>query len=320
MFKRQAVTRLTDISASINQLADDLRAEAVLALMDGKLSLRNILVSPEGQFKRGWARDISVADVDQLFSGSDVLAVRLNRDGIYDYLPEALFHDIAGSDCDSGTDMAKESMRLRVQEREGRLFFQPLENEMFLQGLQVAAREDQLYRRIISQKLMGLIPDFWEIDPALPEKYVMRMVKLLPYAAVMAGNVLLIAHGLEFVLCEPATVKATRPPDIAAEGAAMGGSGVLGSCFLGVDAIAGDALSGAVKQFIVSIGPVVNPETVSMLKNGSLEKFLDCFYSYFIPVEADVSTQFVLAGTQGEFVLEGDDPAVASHLGYNSII
>jgi hypothetical protein len=312
---------LSELSGHINQLPDDLKAETLLALLVGDhISLREILCSCEGQLNRTWSRDINMAVIERLSTGNDMLKVKLNRDGIYDYLPEAVIHELAGSDCSSGNEMAKESMRLKTQEKESRLFFQPLENELFLQAIQLAAQENQLFQRIYANKLMGIIPDFWQIDHKLPENYIIRMLKLLPEAHIIAGSLALIAQSLEFILTEKISIKTRNPGTDCQETAGDHLAGVLGSCSLGIDSLLGLFASGDVNHLFLQIGPVREMQTEERIKDGSLYKFLQCFYGYFVPVEFEITTQFIPDNEQGRFILDTEDETRISYLGYNSII
>jgi hypothetical protein len=312
---------LSELSGHINQLPADLKAETLLALLMGDhISLREILCSCEGQLNRAWSRDIRKASVEKLSTGNEMQNVRLNRDGIYDYLPEAVIHDIAGSNCSSGDEMAKESMRLKAQEKESRLFFQPLENELFLQGIQLAMRENHLFQQIYVKKLMGIIPDFWDIDHTLPEVYTIRMLKLIPVAHIIAGNLKLTAQSLEFVLHEKIHIE-TREPNTECIAAADGDMpGVLGSSHLGVDFLAGLYAGVDVNHLFIRIGPVTDIQTAGRIKDGTLDKFLQCFYGYFVPVEYEIITQFIPDNEQGRLILDAEDETLVSYLGYNSII
>jgi len=310
-----------DISDFINQLSVDLKAEAlVAALLEGGYELKDFLVSAEGQLQRSWSRDIALTDVVKLETGDRMVSLHLNRDGIYDMLPEAIFHSDQDKDFTSGKEMAKDSMKLRIEEKETRNFFQPFENEIFYQQVRLCAIENQLGRDLFSRMIMGLIPDFWNISEDLPEEYVLRMVRLLPLVHRIAGAVELTSGSLEFILKEKVNI---TPVDISAgvdEEDPSWHSAILGSACLGSDSVCGNRVNGYFRKFIIRIGPVQHPRTDELIKNGWMEKFLTCFYGFFIPVEVDTETRYIPGREERCFVLGDKDETKITCLGYNSVV
>jgi hypothetical protein len=315
------LSRLDEISQYVNHLPVDLKAEMLVAVLaEQRIDLREILATFDGQLKRVWSRDIACSTVDNLETGDNMLSLHLNRDGIYDVLPEAVFHNNYGNEDQSVEEMAKDSMKLRAEEKEARSFFQPFENEIFLQRVQISMIENQLFKSINNESLMAMIPYFWKIDGDLPENYVARLKKLLPLVHQVTGDFGLTAQCLEYILKEK--VKITCSPDLSDEvtHADFHHSAVLGKSLLGIDTISGNLDNDFVDRLLFSIGPISNPETNGLVKNGSVSRFLNCFYSYFIPFELEVDTKFIFGTEQTLFMLNDEVDTTISYLGYNSVI
>ncbi len=321
MIKPLLLSKPVEISEFINQLPVDLKAEVlVAALLDGGNELKDFLISYEGQLQRSWSKDIAFTDVAKLETGDQRVMLHLNRDGIYDMLPEAIFHSDQDKDFVSGKEMAKDSMKLRMEEKETRSFFQPFENEIFFQRVRLSERENQLGRELFPRMIMGLVPDFWNISEDLPEDYVHRMVRLLPLAHRIAGSTELTSGSLEFILKEKVNITSV---DISAgvdEEDTLRFCGILGSTYLGFDSICGNRVSGDLRKFIIRIGPVQYSQTDELIKNGWMEKFLKCFYDFFIPVGVDTETRYLLNSEDGSFILGDTDETKVTCLGYNSIV
>jgi len=315
------LSRLDAISQYINQLPFDLKAEMLVAVMaEQRVDLREILAAFDGQLKRVWSRDIARSTFDHLETGDNMLFLHLNRDGIYDVLPEALFHGNYGNEDQSAEEMAKDSMKLRAEEKEARLFFQPFENEIFLQRVQLAIMENELFKNINAEFLTAMIPYFWRIDQDLPENYVIRLKKLLPLVNRITGDFNLTAQCLEYILKEKVKItNSSELPDDVTD-ADFHYSGVLGNSMLGIDTISGNLGDDFVDRLIFSIGPIINPETNELVKDGSMKRFLDCFYNYFVPFEFEIDTKYILETEQSLFTLNDSTDTDISYLGYNSII
>ena len=316
-------------SDEINSLLYDLRAEFYVALLLSKgLSHNDIMVSYEGALKRRWSTDISESEVETFENGDEVLSIHLNRMGIYDSLPEALFHRFVDNRNASGEDMARESMKLKAEEKETRLFFRPFENEIFFQNVQVALQENKDFNILYSEFINGLAPDFWKTDKRVPAKYAFRIIKLLPLAYRIAGNYELTAQCLESVLDEKVRIELTYDEEapivksLAGEGESIVRFNKLGQGKLGYSMAVGDTVTGFAGVLNVSIGPVENIKVRDFFKDGEADLALQCFINYFIPVEMDVNTKIVMPERQKRFELGVSHEAEPenSYLGYNTVI
>lgn len=315
------LSRLDEISLYINQLSFDLKAEMLVAVLaEQRVDLREILAAFDGQLKRVWSRDIAWSAVDHLETGDIMLSLHLNRDGIYDVLPEALFHNNYGNEDQSAKEMAKDSMKMRSEEKEIRSFFQPFENEIFLQRVQLAMKENQLFKNINAEFLTAMIPYFWKVEKDLPENYIVRMKKLLPLVDQITGDFYLTAQSLEFILNEKVIIANFAEDSDNDTLTDFHHSGVLNQSLLGINTIAGKLDNDFINHLLCSIGPITNTETCGLVKKGTMSRFLDCFYSYFVPFEIEVDTKFIFGTEPSMFILNEDADANISYLGYNSVI
>jgi hypothetical protein len=292
----------------------------VAILAEQRIDLGEILAAFDGQLKRVWSRDIAWSKVDYLETGDNMLCLHLNRDGIYDALPEALFHNNSGNNDQSAEEMAKDSSKLRTEEKEARSFFQPFENEIFLQRVQLAIMENNLFIRIYTEFLTGIIPHFWKIDDDLPEIYVTRLKKMLPFINQVTGDLALTTECLEYIIKQKVEITDDdeHKEDIAPEDFLF--SGELGKSILGVDTISGNYVGDFVNRLIFSIGPIIDTETAKFVKEGIMDRFLDCFYGYFVPFEYEIDTKYIFGIEQSLFMLNSNTDVGISCLGYNSVI
>ncbi len=312
---------LDQISQRISNLPFDLKAETIIAaLIAGGLDTRMFLAAYEGQLQRNWSDDIASVGVETLETGDKVLLFRLNRDGIYDMLPELLFHNKIDKDCGTASEMARDSMQLRKEEKQSRTFFQPFENAIFAEGVYLALQENQLFTSIFTHGIMGLIPGFWNIPEGLPSGYSGSLVKLIPFASRIVGNLDLTAECLAYILKEKVSVDSLPCHYQTAQDPLLQDCGILGDSILGVDSVCGSLVNGAIARVLFTIGPIQNPQTDQFLKNGTLDRFLDCFYGFFVPAELDLETSYTFEPSDSLFVLSSGNDRKDTFLGYNSII
>ncbi len=313
---------LEDIAKYINSLQVDLKAETLISILSLELlEDKDLLVAFDGQLKRGYSKDIAKARVVEFEGGDRVLSIHLNRDGIYDALPEALFHEFSEESFASGAEMARDSMKLKAEEKEARSFFLPFESQVFLQLSNLAAKENSMFQRMYTRMLQGIVPDFWNISRNIPLEYTDRLVRLIPMAHQIIGHTDLTEGAFEFVLKEEVIIKMISSPlkNESFDKELTSGGG-LGECMLGVDMISGDIPEVSRSCAEVSIGPICTLEVSQYIEGGWLKNLLDCLYSYFFPMELEIVTNILpVEGLEG-FGLPEDGSDSVTFLGYNTIL
>jgi len=314
--------RLEKIADFVNLLPYDIKAEVLIALLQkDTLERDETLASFNGQLKRKYSKDISMAEVREFENGEKAIVFNLNRDGIYDALPEALFHSFSEEGLMRGEDMARDSVKLKNEEKETRSFFQAFEHQIFSQLVKLADKEDSLFSSIYSSTLQGLIPDFWNISSKIPEDYANRLIRLIPLAHRIVGDIKLTAQALEFILREAVSLKIKYSMSAGGDGVSSESSVVpVGDCRLGLDSFCGGRPEIPLRELEVNIGPLCNLDITHFIKGGWLKTLLDCFFSFFLPMELIPRPDF-LRGKSGEGFQPGlEEPGKIAYLGYNSVL
>lgn len=307
----------------IQNILYDIKAEALIAdLIENGLKSEDFIAIPKGTFKRRYARDIDSTDEMKFENGQKAVRFFLNRDGLYDSLPEGLFHEKNVKSEKESEKISKESKKLKAEEKAVREFFLPFENEMFYQRVQLELEERNVLSRFSENLFDDIYPEFWNLDKSLNRKYVSRMILLLHFSHRIAGNCNLTAKCLETILDEEVSVeivrynnsdKITVGSDKNAEQKCLLGSGELG-----VDFVSGEKFDDLSKIMEFKIGPLKNSSAVDYLDNGTVSKFLKCFFGYFVPAELDVKSVIIVDELEQNFILTeiGEGPV----LGFESAI
>ena len=311
---------LNHIATAINHLQDDIKAEAIIAdIIESGVSNADIVTIPDGLFKRRFNQDISSAEVTKLENDQKVLEIHITRGGIYDGLPAGLFHDQPRESVAGGKDMAGESKRQRLKEKEARKFFLPFENEIFLKLIDLELEERKILSRYSENLFDDIFSGFWKLDSTLPQKFLSRLIILLPLAHRITGNLGITAKILEIIIEEKVGVRMISSDQLNENGyhQPVDNSGNLGSVALGVNFVCGQHNNTKYPMMEFVIGPLRNSSVEDYLEDGQLSQFLDCFFGYFIPVEMDVSTAVIVNQEEYEFTLDSEINPI---LGYNSAI
>ncbi len=315
---------LQEKSETINALLIDLSAEYLVScLLDEGMSRTDIMIFFDGVLKRKWSADINRAEVEVFENGKEALCLHLNRAGIYDTLPEALFHQFPEPRIASGEDMAKESMKLRLEEKNIRSFFRPFENEIFMQKVYLTLKETREWESLYADFLHGLIPDFWNIDKKIPPRYALRLIRFLPLAFKIAGRYSLTARCLGQILGEEVKMEVQYDENenngkLKEEYPVRGG--FLGKSKLGTDLVVGHTVSGFIGKLVVTIGPLRKTRPEDFFPGGPVDLLLASFYGYFVPVELDVETKIRVPEEHKLVALKPENEPGEAFLGYNTVL
>jgi len=304
---------LGKIVSSVKNLHYDIKGEAIIAdILESGIHLSDIVIIPTGTFKRGYKKDISKAEVSKLNNGELVLLLFITRDGLYDTLPEGLFHNQSTESVNRGNEMANESKKLKAQEKAARNFFLPLENELLFQRVMLELEERQILKRFNENMFDDIMPGFWKLDKTLPSKFLARMVLMLHFAYKIVGNIEMTARTLEVILDEKVQVETNH--SVIGYKAVNPQLASLGNCLLGVDSVLGQN-AGICPSIKFIIGPLKGSSLLDYIEGGSIRCFLDCFYGFFIPLELVVLTSITV--DQEKMGLTLNDATI---LGYNTAI
>lgn len=174
------------------QYPTGIKAEVLInLLLRFEQAVHYIRVVFEGNFKRNYLDDVHKIDKSNSTSNKLTYTIYLNRDGIYDKLPEGLFHRIdrfvrLEETVDSKT--FKEEFEAQKNEIiHSRKFFQPLEDEFFKKAVQIEAG----YSNKITYPFKSLSEFFFKgINKfELNEMFSDQVISFLPYIPKIRGNI-----------------------------------------------------------------------------------------------------------------------------------
>ena len=290
-------------------------------IQDG-FSQSDFLFFFDSLFKRGYSNDILKAEKILINSLDEVLAITLARDGLYDLLPEGLFHTSPDAAISSGKGMASDSRKESRIEEETRKFFLPFENEFFYQRIQLELQERLILQKLNDNSLDDFFLDFWKIDRSLPKELVIKLAVMLPFVKEIVGDFAMTASCLGAILDEEVTymIRYTSEPhghsDTSFQPSDDDNS--LGKASLGINLITDGHFLESSKLIHFSIGPLKKTTIEPYLEKGDIARFIACFCSFFIPMEMDYEIDVIMQKESQAFVLDSTNNQ--SIMGYSTII
>ncbi|WP_225000339.1 type VI secretion system baseplate subunit TssG [Cesiribacter sp. SM1] len=297
---------------------DDYRAEALIAfwLENEVLSLDNLTIQPEGTFQRPYSKDVLAIERGEKAPGSQV-KLRISREGLYDMLPEGLFHQAEQKTQKSTEEAVKESERYEREEAAARRMFLPLEQEFYRQRIWLEHTELQACLNTVRPENESFFMNFWGIDKkAFTPQQSLNLLAVLPHLHEVVGDQELVAFCLEKIIQEPVSIAYTQQQEELPEGQ---GVSLLGNVSLGVDVVLGGSWWADEPAIEVTVGPIAAEKLPRFLPEGKTYKQIKKLYGYFFPAEASVITNVAIekAGTGFKLVAENMH---AGRLGYTTEI
>ena len=291
-------TLLEAIFTELSSVYENLKAETLIAEIqeNSAITINDFVISNKGTFSRAYRRD--VINVDDVLH-DNMLTLNLSRNSLYDILPEGLFHvPHVSKESESYTTRRKV---VKKEEQDARLFFAPLESEFFYQRLEIERNERELLNDFYNLKDDFLV-NFWRLDTNIPNRYILKLIKLLPHSHKIAGDLELTRLCLEKILEENVSfskkyIEKTNN-EIEKDKAHS-----ENDFRLGVNSVLeGDSYEILTPLLKVTIGPLDQSNIGMYLKKDGVSKFIATFYDYFLPMEMDAET-LITAKKEVGFVL-----------------
>lgn len=305
----------TSLVATLESTGHDFKASVVAAeLVDNAIAPDTFFFKNRSTFKRPVSRDIE----DIFWNDSDdslsQLIFELNREGIYDMLPEAVVHNQTRKVAPG--EERKLGNELRKQERDARQFFSPLENEFHHRSLKLDTIERELLKNNNPKRNREFFNYFFEDSSMLTDQQLVVLMHILPLSHKICSDLRLVSLTISKILNYKTTVSGRwiQRKHVLPEESAL----TLSHATLGTDAILNDHFSVPTRYFDVCISGIPTNEYAHFNGWGKHLNVLRFILPYFFPAGADygISLQCV----HEEASLVADDSSTTSFLGFNSYI
>jgi len=301
----------------------DLRLEVVLAdLLAQGYQFDDFIIRPVSLFARRYRRDIGAITEEQLerWRGTKT-AIEVHREGLYDALPQQLFHQPGDPSAQQGVRaMIEDTQVQRRREKETRRFFLPFEQEFYRFRVLLEQEERRYMTNLSAHWYNEVLARFWELSGALPHQQVTTLLYLLPLAHRIVGDLARTQQVFESILEVPVRLRTVAPLQFAAEdmqaaGAAAGT--VLGQGELGRDFVLGGAYQETLPALEISLLSLSTAELEVYLAPDTWQaRALALLCRYFVAFETDVVLRYEMQPNSQSFVLS--DEGETAVLGYTT--
>lgn len=301
-----------------NQLKTDFRSEAVAAnILRFYDHQAQIVLQKIGLNDRARVKDIKTIKKTFEHDGEETLIIETFREGIYDYLPEGIFHPpslgVPGTNVDSAV---REIQRQRRVEDEARRFFQPFEQEFFYTHISALLKEAEFDADSDTDALLEFASELWPILKKLEPASAKVLVNILPFIHEVRGNKNWLERFLSAFLEVP--VEIVFVPNQLGAGDDEESITALGEARLGITLIPTGPHTDGNRNWQIRIGTIPYEELARYVPGSSFRELLAELYEFFVPLSAAVEEHFITQKQQDSFVIS--TKAETSRLGYATFI
>lgn len=291
---------------SLNHLSIDLRAEVVLAdMLDDGVSLDDLIVNPVGLFKRPFGRDISRVEwVEAQHKVQRWLRIDLNRSGLYDLLPEGIFHQPTSNDTSSSKESTLREMAIQQErEQQARRFFLPIEQEFFRQRLRIEQEQRAFLYGTDSVLSDDGLRWFWELPHFLTPTQRMRLLYLLPVMHQLAGDLPLMADCFGQLLDEQVCLHVESPHSEWV----LTDTPALGRWQLGANSIFDGWLNDGEPVLCITICIDRLDRLTEYLPGGVGQQLIDWLAGYLVPLDTNTRWELDTSALTETFALTDEE-------------
>ena len=279
----------------VNSLEKDFRAEVIAAeMVEQGIPADRILILFLGAMTRPFRKDVdSVTQELSDYDHKEYFLVKSPREGIYDMLPEGLFHyPAAHKSAKTEKEIIQTMKQRRLEEQKARKFFLPFEATINYLRMQMALYENRLDKRSHYDELVTIFSEAWEIFQWLDARQSNIFLHLIPIIYDIRDDHPVIETIMEMMFMLPVTLALRSELPLRPAEPILSR---LGESGLGVNLTTGNAIfEDGVDEILISIGPVQNEVLPAFMPGGKNHKILELLCDYLLPAHIDIRTEMKL--------------------------
>lgn len=304
---------------SVNELHTDYRAEVIAAeIVAAGIDLDQILITPIGSFKRPYSKEIAEIQVE-IPEGelTEYLRILIYREGIYDMLPQRLFHQpLRGKTIKSEEEIIEEIKIHRQQEKQARRFFSVFDTEIFSLKTLLSVKENRMDRSGRYLDLVAVFSPFWPIFNYLDLNQANFFLHFIPLFHQVRNDIHFMEKFATVLLDTPVTIL-TRVKAVTHH---LKGGLTLGKNKLGVDSVSGESFQEDEEELVAKVGPLSGVEIDRFMPGTPNDKILHYLFDYFLPVEVNIILDLDIAPDSRKMDIGTTTNGPPAYMGVNSYL
>lgn len=288
---------------SVFDIHSDFKPETIAAaFMHKGMLAEHIILRSTGTSSRSHKKDVknitfkNINDIDYVFIDSP-------REGIYDSLPESIFHSFSSSQTKNNTlQVIDEIRRHREEEKYARDFFLPFEQEFFNINRELFSFEEAFENHSEASVLIRIFKPYFDILHTFTAEKAYLFIRLIPYIHDIRNDFKKTKDYLEILLDCSVEIK----EHLIHQQQLMNMNRTLGNSHLGEDFIIGDEIHDGEFDLIITIKSN-SREQIVFKKIESLRNLTHQLCDYFFSAHYCITVNYEHQHTELNTLLDGNN-------------
>jgi len=302
----------------VNTLETDYRAEVVAAglLRNGHFPEKTHIVRSKGN-RRETAKDIYKVKNEYAIIGTseeEHLCVYANRTGIYDSLPEGIFHqsDRKAKNID---EVIHSFMEQRNEEKAARRYFQPFEMALDKKIVEAQICELKYNNAHLHEHSKNLFSEQWDVLNHLTVSQSSLFFRLISVISQAAGSFDMTEKILKIIFNCPVKIRDYKKSKKTIEAHKRV---ALGKWRLGINSVLGKTIAEDNPDLEVRIGPISAEQMKLFEHNKKDNLILKCMEDMLFPFDRNIKEKYIIMESEKKFRLS--KPGSKTYLGINTTL
>lgn len=303
-----------------NTIDTDFRAELFAALLtEAGFDIGQIVMVREGNCGGHVSKLIATVAYRSLFdiAESPYIEITTRRPGIYDLLPEDLFHSpaYAGKVRDKA-NILKEIKQHREEEFFIRRLFRLFENEVDRGGIESQLLELRYDKKNKYRNYVDIFSAYWSVIGRMPIRNALLLVRIIPHIHLIRNSLEEIGKALSLILDAPVKVVPKKgKKHISAERSSR-----IGCMRLGTSSVNTGVFCDAETDLSVHVGDIPAGEVERFLPGNLSRRMLTGLADIFFGADKEFSVTVGVVPAERKAFLKSADNIYPCYLGINTYL
>ena len=283
----------SELNSFLNEIPLDIRAEVVIAdIISFGYNPNELFIKPAGIFQRRFNKDILKAELVEFKNKESALFVETTREGIYDMLPQSLFHNhpVKGSNAFRSARNMVEEYRIRVKEEEdSRKYFLIYEIEFYRQRIAISLLEKNVTESIAYKMDDKEILSYWNLPDIFDNRQKGILFYLFPVFHKIRGSLNYMQEVYRLILNKDIKIERTTQSTLLNYEAP---NLIVGEIILSYNSVLGNCFQSYYPAFEISILKLSDREISNYIPESKNLRIIEKLNQYFMPVFCETIIKF----------------------------
>lgn len=303
-----------------NTIDTDFRAELFLALLcEAGFGIGDIVTVRKGNCGGNVSKEIASVRYRRLFDivESPYIEIKTRRPGIYDLLPEELFHAslYPGKVKDKESILGEMSQHWE-EEFYIRRLFSLFENEIDRGAVESQLLELRFDKKNKYRNYTGIFSRYWPVIGKMRTRDALLLVKIIPHVHLIRRDLGETAEAFSLILGAPVTIT----PETGCHPVKGRKPNRIGNMRLGVDSVTVGSYADAETDLHVHIGDLPARDTERFLPGNPSRVILEELADLFFGADKDYRVTISAIPSERKALLKSENNAYPCYLGINTYL